>query len=463
MTRVPFLQPTWRMVGTIVLPAFCVLAACTAVSRPPSSVPPSDEALHVDPARDAQLRLLHEAYRAFVQERYATAVLFFRRFIERASDSPRRAEAHWWLGRALEASGDMSGAMAEYRAAASGRPAGQWNGALYEAQALQRLDELRRHPATQSAPTLERALYIGLDDLSAVDDRGSWLQELKAAGATSVILELSPSVMSGNRVAVEALQRRAAEIHGAGLAVWMSVNLHTGGGVPLQAEWMAKQIGEHHGEAARPDIAHPEYQALMEDRIWSLARAGADGLFLAARSAPGFAQDASPQSADIFTSSFGLPLTMSDLASRPSVQPEQGEIPYWRWVGWRARQYAAFAQRLRTKLREVNPAAGLLVEVHEAAVEAPLQALEQYGEDLAELAQRAGASIAVRSTGPQGEALFEKLGQQLGAMERVWGEIPVEVGTGRSPAAQLGPAFGRTIASSRRHVVVMPRSTAVLP
>src|SRR5690349_8533785 len=127
-----------------------LLSACAA---PPHPIPPipAPRAPLGHPARDAQSRLLQEAHRAFAQERYRAAGLFFHRFTDDAPDTPRLAEARWWLGRAYEQMGDYPAAMEQYRAIAAGMEKEQQDGALYEEQALRRLDELRQSHAEQPA------------------------------------------------------------------------------------------------------------------------------------------------------------------------------------------------------------------------------------------------------------------------------------------------------------------------
>ena len=80
---------------------------------PPSALPATSG---VDPALDAQARLLESAYRAFVQERYPLACALLQRFVDFNPDSSRLNEARWWLARSYEQSGDLPAALSAYRA-----------------------------------------------------------------------------------------------------------------------------------------------------------------------------------------------------------------------------------------------------------------------------------------------------------------------------------------------------------
>src|SRR5207342_1318144 len=87
---------------------FCVLClvlpGCADLAHrfPPSMSP---AASGVNPAQDAQTRLIESAYRAYVQERYPLASALFQRFVDANPDSPRLSEARWWLARSYEKSG----------------------------------------------------------------------------------------------------------------------------------------------------------------------------------------------------------------------------------------------------------------------------------------------------------------------------------------------------------------------
>jgi hypothetical protein len=429
MSPLPFTRRYLRIGGSAVALSFCLLSACAP--QAPSRVPLDD------PARDAQVRLLQEAHRAFVQERYPAAALFFNRFIDDATDSPRLAEARWWLGRAYEQLGEYRNAMAQYRLLAAESIAQQADGALYEGYALRRLDDLRRpRPDGPHGDTTQLALRVTVDQLPPITGLVPWLQEL--AQADVMVLAIAPA--QGSKTGyqgfnVETIRSVVAEAHRLGLLVWMVLELHQGQGLDVRPEWMATTR-----QAARPDdasrssvdIVHPGYQAYLEEMVRRLARAGCDGVVLAARSAAGFAEEFSDESRRLFAASFGLNGTLEEIfGSTASTDiTEQGQsATYWRWVGWKARSYAQWTVRLRKTLRERNPAATLSIEVHQSSLTTPLQGLEQFGEDVAELSPNTGGSLVVRHEGIAGEAALEKLGRQLGGPDRVWIGLSVKLAT----------------------------------
>jgi len=436
-----------------------------------SEISPPNQVPHNNPAYDAQVRLIQEAHRAFVQERYPAAALFFNRFIDDATQSPRLAEARWWLGRAYEQLGDYRNAMAQYRLLAAESLTQQADGALYEGYALRRLDDLRRPRIDgQHGETTQLALHVTVDQLPPITGLVPWLQELAQAGVTVLAIAPAQAPKSGIQAFnVEMVRSVAAETHRLGLLLWVVLDLHDGSGLDVRPEWMATTR-----QTARPadasrssvDVAHPGYQAYLEELVRRLARAGCDGVVLAARSTAGFAEEFSDESRRLFAASFGLSGTLQDIfgstASTDITEQGQSAI-YWRWVGWKARSYAQWTVRLRKVLRERNPAATLSIEIRQSSLTTPLQGLEQFGEDVAELSSNTGGLLVVRHDETAGEAALEKLGRQLGGPDRVW--IGLSVKTSTRPLAM--EEFNQSIADravwSRWNRVIHAGSAQTIP
>lgn len=414
--------------------SLCLLPACAKRGALLPPIPPPMEASQGDPARDARSRLLTEAYRAFVQERYPAAALFFRRFVEGAPDSPRRTEARWWLGRTYEQLGDYRSAMAQYRLIVAGPLQEQVNGRLYEGHALSRLDELRQLQAGRPEGLAGQvALRVAASELPSSRLLTPWLEDLVQGGVTTLIVDPLPAQMPGHSdAALDSVKGLVGEAHRSGLQLWLTLDLHQGSGMELRQEWLATRIngsGPGPEPTVRPDILNGVYQAYLEQLARAFARTGCDGLLLPARSRPGFSEEFSDGSFHAFTTAFGLTLAPDDVIAPPrSAGPGDQSRPvlYWRWVGWKALGYAKLVMRLRNALRETNPVATLLVEVHPAALTAPLLGLEQYGEDLAELSSHTGGWIVMRQDGVDGEALLQKVGQQAGMMDRLWLGVSVK-------------------------------------
>ncbi len=415
--------------------------------------------------------MLKEAYRAFVQERYPTAVLFFRRFVDDVPNSPRLAEALWWLGRAHEQIGDYGAAMARYRVVATGQLLRQMNGTLYEGHALRRLDELRQLHADQiNGQARQLALRVTVEQLPPTSTRAPWLQELVQGGVTALVVEQAQPTPSGRAALnIETVKGIVNDAHRFGLLVWVALDLHQGHGMDLRPEWVSvtsNGLVREGTSTPRPDIANPAYQSYLEEFIRVLSSTGCDGLFLAARPMPGFAGEFSDDSFRVFASLFGLSHTPEEVFAvnqTSDVQTQDRTATYWRWIGWKALSYAKLLVRLRKVLRESNPTSTMLVEVHQISLSAPLQSLEQYGEDLAELAQRIGGSVVVQREGAGREALLEKLGMQLGAMDRVWVGVSTKMVTLPSFMRELKRSLLDVAESDRWNTVILIESTLAVP
>ena len=451
--------------------SLCFLSACAPSSSRLPSIPSSDRIVHTNPAHDAQVRLLQEAHRAFVQERYPAAALFFNRFIDGAKDSPRLAEARWWLGRAYEQLGDYRGATAQYRLLAVESMAQQADGALYEGYALRRLDELRQQRTDgHHGDTAQIALRVTADQLPPSTGLEPWLRQLAQAGVTVLVLAPDQAPKSGRQeFNVETVRSTAVEAHRLGLLLWVVLDLHDGSGLAVRPEWMATTR-----QTARPDdasrssvdVAHSGYQAYVEELVRRLVRAGCDGVMLAARSTAGFAEEFSDESRRLFAASFGLNGTLEDIfGSTASTDiTEQGRsATYWRWVGWKARSYAQWTGRFRKVLRERNPAATLSIEIRQSSLTTPLQGLERFGEDVAELSSNTGGSLVVRHDETAGEAALEKLGRQLGGPDRVWIGVPVKLATVPFAIEDLNRSIADLAGLRRWNMVIHAESAQAVP
>ncbi len=351
----------------------------------------------VDPALDAQTRLIESAYRAFVQERYPLASALFQRFVDSNPDSPRLSEARWWLARSYEQRGDIPAALSVYRAVVGGAPRTTPLADSYEVHALNRLDAFRRSLGPSSL--LERrqiALWLKGADWLTISDVRLWIAQLADAGVTSLIVEAgSPSreTMQSAPMGVYFQTSKVPVIedffavivpaaHAKGMAVLASLNLHEPGWMTVNPEWgvaMANKTDQLFQPLGHVDVLHPDYQRFVSEIVQDLLRTDIDGLVVGARRAKGFAEEWSPTSRQMFEGLFGPSLDSHDQPVSPDA---------WRWAGWKTRTYLGFVARLAQQLRQTRQGILVAVVVHERAVFSPADALTEYGEDVLETKQR---------------------------------------------------------------------------
>lgn len=478
MVSLPFTAGQPLMRGMALALSLALLCACSPRLAPSPSSSATHEKIHDDPARDAQLSLLREAHRAFAQERYPAAALFFRRFVDSTPRprAPQSAEARWWLGRSYEQIGEYRTAIAEYRVLATGDAGGDSQTQLYQQQALDRLDQLRQIPGG-SHVTVARQVALGLplSQLPPVSAWVAWLQALLKIGVTTVLLDPAGSDR-GNDRSPESVQAFVGAAHLAGLSVWGALDLHQGRGIALRPEWLSRSLAKKETvlnghepagvPAMLPDPLHSDYLTVIAERATVLLRAGCDGILLRAREMQGFAQDFSDGSFQRFASAFGLTITPQQLLGE-SVGVEamvyDREATYWRWVGWKARSYATVAAHIRKLLRSAKPAGRLLIEVHGSTVSEPVIGLEQYGEDLNDLFQRSGGELVIRTEVSKSSALLEQVAQQVGSSDRLWLVRPVTV-PDTTPLVEWTEGLGAvTLEGGGGNLLLLPRSAGGLP
>ncbi|MEQ1626533.1 MAG: tetratricopeptide repeat protein [Nitrospira sp.] len=468
MVSLPFTfgQPLMR--GAALALSLALLCSCSPRLAPsPSSSAPLEQ-IHDDPARDAQLSLLREAHRAFAQERYPTAALFFRRFVDSTqAGAQQSAEARWWLGRSYEQMGEYRTAIAEYRVLATGDAGGDSQIQLYQQQALDRLDQLRQIPGGSHVTVVRQvALGLPLSQLPPVSAWVAWFQALLKIDITTVLLDPAGSDW-GNGRNPETVQAFVGAAHLAGLSVWGALDPHQGRGISLRPEWLSRALAMNGDLLSRlPDPLHPDYQTAIEERATMLLRAGCDGILLRARETQGYAQDFSDGSFQRFTSAFGLTITPQQLlgdAVGVEAMLYDRESTYWRWVGWKARSYVTVAARIRKLIREAKPAGRLLIEVHGSTVSEPVIGLEQYGEDLNDLFQRSGGELVIRTEDSKSSALLEQVAQQVGSSDRLWLVRPVTV-PDTIPLLEWTEGLGAvTLEGGGGNLLLLPRIAGGLP
>ena len=439
-----------------------VLPGCTGLTHHfPASSPSA--ASGVDPALDAQTKLIESAYRAYVQERYPLAAVLFQRFVESNPNSPRLSEARWWLARSYEERGDLPAALSVYRTVIGTVPPSASLTGTYAFHALNRLDTFRR--SLGSTSLLERrqvALWLPNMDWLTASDAGLWIAQLADAGVTSLILEAGasgPMGVSGQTAKAPVVADRFKLIvpvaHAKGMAVLASLNLHEPRWMAVNPEWRTVITGGTGQQAGSVDILHPDYQHVVGEAAQELLRTDIDGLVMGARRARGFAEEWSPTSRRLFEGMVGPSLDSRDQPVSPDA---------WRWAGWKTRTYLGSLAQLTRQLRQTRPGFVTAVAVHEQAVISPAEALTDYGEDLLEAKQR-GLHVIVQ---PE-PILSERSNEQGAGMERVrqrlaltsgderqlWMGMALSASNPASLVAAVQASIAATVGQAGPHLLLM--------
>ncbi len=418
-------QRKYRRAGALAGLSLLLLAAC-APGHTPVSFPPAETGSHTHPSVDAQKKLLNEARRAHLEERYRTAALLLKRFVTSYPESPRLAEARWWLARSYESAGDLQAAVGEYQTLAAAEPVSAMQRGSFQSLARRRLDELRSSGERVFPQGGRVLLAITRSRLPAGNAFGLWLKGLAEAGITGLVIDVGGTVPRQDAAAGRDAEDLFAAVvpiaHEQGLAVLAAVDLHRPTWLTLKEEWGGKVWDAAQGilrDTGGPDVSHPDYHAYVEDAIGNWGRTGIDGLLFRSRGAAGFADEFSTASLGSFQAAFGISLDTPGsfpYAPHPDtarLAADQLPPPYWRWAGWKTRHYLRLIERIAARFRQKQPAGIVAVEVHQEAVTSPVIAMTAYGEDLHDARHRQvdlvmpannGAEAAVASVGLHGAA-----------------------------------------------------------
>lgn len=450
------------------------LSGCASLA-PPLSPSVSPATSGIDPALDAQTRLLESAYRAFAQERYSLASALLQRFVDSNPDSPRLSEARWWLARSYERLGDLPAALTAYRAVVGEAPRPTLGAGSYEYHALDRLDALRRTLGPSSL--LERrqiALWLTSAEWRAIPDLGLWIDQLADEGVTALIVEAGTpfrETMKSGLMGVYFQTSMAPVIedvftvivrsaHAKGMAVLASLNLHEPGWMPVNPEWgtvIAKEIDPVLQPVGRVDVLHPDYQRFVGEVAQDLVRTDIDGLMVGVRRVKGFVEEWSPTSRRMFEESFGSSLGNQD----QSIPPDA-----WRWAGWKMRTYLGFVARLTQQLRQRRAGFLVAVAVHERAVLSPAEALTEYGEDLLETKQRGlhvviqpepGVSERSADLGARLEAVQQRLVPTARDERQLWLGMAFDAADPSSLVAAVRAILATKVRQTGTHLLLINR------
>jgi len=449
-----------------------VLPACANLAhRFPPSVPPA--ASGIDPALDAQTRLIESAHRAFLQERYPLASALFQRFVDSYPDSPRLSEARWSLARSYELGGDLQAALTVYRAVIAAAPRSSPLADSYEFHALNRLDAFRR--SLGSLSLLERrqiALWLTRTDWLTVPDIGPWLAQLAEVGVTTLILDAGPVSRAAGQSGPMGVYFQTSKVpvvkdlfavivpaaHARGIAVLASLNLHETWWMTVNPDWSTLMIGSTDQVLQRVgsvDVLHPDYQRLVGEVAQDLLQTDIDGLVVGARRTKGFAEEWSPTSRQMFVDLFGSSFDSDNPSDMPNM---------WRWAGWKTRTYLGFIARLAQRLRQTRPGLLMAVAVHERAAFFPVDALTDYGEDVFETKQR-GLHLVVKpelgmsgrsdDQGARLEAVRQRLAPTPGNERQLWLGLAISAGDPLSLVMAVRAALATNIWPVGAHLLLM--------
>ncbi len=452
-----FSMPAVLMWTALVLALGWAGCAGPQPSRPLSS----DSA--AGPAQEAQERLFNLGRTHFTEHRYEEAVQVFRRLVEAYPQSPLRAEAHWWLGQAYEATGQWDAALAEYRTLVRSGPAGSAPDGRRWQEADGRIRELEGLRGT--GPRTDGSVVGVLFPASHLPPAGElerWIQSLKRGGITTLLLEVgtgewepvrrtyeggkppAPGVFFRTRLAPtvrEGFEEVVPIAHRYGLQVFASLT-------PRRMSWIDSRLGWHDwsldyaGLQLQPslylDLFHPGLQEYLTGLLRDLVQTKIDGVLFRNDAPLGPRDGFSSFALRGFEKDFGKPLVPSRLFLR-TKDDRNGSVyapEFWRWAGWKAREQVKVLARLVHMMRRQVPEFQVALEIHPESVTDPIHALVYFSEDLLE-AKRRGFELFLIGPSRNGSrpgrvvgettvpSIPERLREMVGEGGAIWVSTPL--------------------------------------
>jgi len=439
------------------------------------------------PGDEVQALLIQQAQDHFAEGRYEESVRILRRAVESYPQSPRRAEARWWLARSYEQSGFFKAALAEYRLLAAQPPASQPQPVDYGPEATKRIAALEQRLGILA--NTSRGL-VGLQvspralpDAVAVDQ---WMEGIKQAGITMLLLDAGTKPTVGHEVLRRGVYFKTSwattvrdvfgyavpAAHRQGLAVFASVSLRQMNWLDRQLGWNDVMVDRSTGRLAvstELDPFHPAYQEYLVGFLADLAATGIDGLLFRAEAPSGPQEGFSTYGLRRFERDFSVRLDPTTLVfpDAPSGRAapvrngepvrQEGTPEYWRWLGWKARETITVMTGLRHAVRQRAPVMQFALELHREAVSDPMTALLRYGEDLLE-AKAARFDFYVMADGPApapyvtvpppnstpaivrpGGTFVSRAVELMGEADDIWLAKPLPAGDPARPWARVAP------------------------
>ena len=229
----------------------------------------------------------------------------------------------------------------------------------------------------------------------------SWVASIKSNGTNTLLLQQH---LFGHRHEIR-WKDLVKEAHRQGIRVYAVLNLREGMFYGDSRGWGDVRFNADSGAlrpSRSPDLLHPEFQESIKRAALDLATAGVDlivfrfdppsGPFdgFSQHGLDGFRRDfhhpLSPRK--LFTSG-GRPWTQDSPGVMPVVQVRGGFAPeFWRWVGWKNREYQNVLDGVMAVVRQQQPGARFGIELHTDTMTNPRRALVRYTEDFLESRQR---------------------------------------------------------------------------
>ncbi|HZC68204.1 MAG TPA: tetratricopeptide repeat protein [Nitrospirales bacterium] len=430
------------------------LPACAsrATKAPPARVPmPSSEVI---------ASILQAGRQAAAQGQFDRAINLFRRVQEGYPSAPDRPEATLLLAQTLERNQEIASALTEYRRLVSEYPQSP-----QAVLAHAKIPDLERQLPVVRLPGVQLlGAYVGPEDLESLDERE--LNRLRQSGTNTVVVGIARNRAS---ITVEGgpakgapptptaagvyfktdwapvIQDRLAAVVGAAhrqsLQFWAAVSVRRMDWVDPALGWADWRYIPRTGQlepAETLDLLHPGLRDYLVGFFTDLAATGIDGMLLLADPPSAANEGFSPQALRRYERDVGQALDPGRLLLTQGRDQTLTYAPeFWRWAGWKQREYAKALEGVMGAVRASYPALKVGMEVHPETITSPQTALASYAEDLLDLRRYRYDYIAIAGMSSPG-AMVTKAAEIVRGDRLLLLVDPTEKNKGKIASLPLG-------------------------
>ena len=441
------------------------LAACSTqptLAPRPRPQPPSLQ-------QDIQRQLLRDASLRLDQGQPGEAIRALTRLLVSPVDPRMLSETRWLLGQAYERVGNPASAAEQYQQILTASD-GTGGESSVVRQARMRLETLHLsgslpHPGSQFVV----ASWVLPEQVPSRASLSSWVAHLARSGVTAILLpwstgheEVAPKLVKDGRdlqtqavglsqpvagvyfhttwaPVVRSLFNELVPVaHQQGLSVFVVVGTAVNW-LDTRMGWADTVMDPVLGGtrvSASLDWGHPSVKEYMQALVIDAANTGVDGVLFVLTPEGHPWDGVGADRVSEFERLYHVKLDVADLLRQkssdrgPRMQggslekewPRDGR--FWHWVGWKTKERMGSVTRMQRALRAQFPGLQTGIVMHDEAIQNPVVALVQYGEDVVE-AKRAKLDVLLLQlenthNTTQIGVLLEQAKGRWGDISRVW-------------------------------------------
>ncbi len=258
-------------------------------------------------------------------------------------------------------------------------------------------------PGEEAVPVIAWEDARTLDSLQSPEGFRSWLAAAKRNGINTIFVKQPLFRINDNSAVL--WKEFVLEAHRQSLRVSAVLNLREQTSISMFNNWNDLQLNSSTSTLTRstfPDLLHKGYQAAIRRLILQLSMSQVDLIIFRFDPPSGLFDGFTKNALNAFEKDFDQPISPEKLFALTNgqlIQYSNDHIPlskvlgelspkFWRWVGWKNRQYLDALQGIMVSVKEQYPKSKFGIELHASTIIDSRGALVRYTEDFLETRQR---------------------------------------------------------------------------